>query len=166
MTRILLAALIALAGLLSMMPERAAAAADFTPTKQDRERVRDCLNRHASDSAPLDEVADCAGSITDFCNDQETTAETLSCFRRHEQVWDALLNGWYKGARDSLDPASADALKTAQTAWIAYRDAKCGFWSTRYSGGSIQAVVGANCLAEATAQRAIEMHEIWREARL
>lgn len=163
MIRMLLAGLVAIAALGGVWTS--AQAQDFTPTRGDRERVRDCLNRHG-DADTIVQAADCVGEINALCKDQETTADALSCYHRHTAIWDRLLNDWYSEARKKLDPASSDALRNAQKAWITFRDEKCGFWTTRYSTGSYGGVIGADCIQQETGRRALEMHEIWKEANL
>jgi len=163
MIRMLLAGLVAIAALGGVWTS--AQAQDFTPTREDRERVRDCLNRHG-DADTIVQAADCVGEINALCKDQETTADALSCYHRHTAIWDRLLNDWYSEARKKLDPASSDALRNAQKAWITFRDEKCGFWTTRYSTGSYGGVIGADCIQQETGRRALEMHEIWKEANL
>ncbi len=158
-----------LVGLLAMVALGAclsgAVAQDYTPTREDRERVRDCLNSHG-DADVLVQAGDCVGEINALCKDQETTADALSCYKRHTAIWDRLLNDWYSEARKKLDPASSDALRHAQVAWITFRDEKCGFWTTRYSSGTYSGVIGADCIQQETGRRALEMHEIWKEANL
>ncbi|ODA67063.1 hypothetical protein A7A08_01807 [Methyloligella halotolerans] len=161
MTKTLLGGLLAMIALAACLA--AAQAQDATPTREDRERVRDCLNRHG-DADAIVQAADCVGEINALCKDQDTTAAALSCYQRHTAIWDRLLNDWYTEARDKLDPASSDALRHAQVAWITFRDEKCGFWVTRYSSGTYSNVIGADCAQQETGRRALEMHEIWREA--
>ncbi|XSG83528.1 MAG: lysozyme inhibitor LprI family protein [Methyloligella sp. ZOD6] len=162
MIRMLFAGLVAI---FVLNADLATAQAQDAPTREDRERVRDCLNKHG-DADAIVQAADCVGEINALCKDQETTADALSCYERHTAIWDRLLNDWYSEARKKLDSASSKALRDAQRAWVAFRDKKCGFWTTRYSGGSYSSVIDADCIQEETGRRAIEMHEIWKEANL
>jgi len=81
---------------------------------------------------------------------------------REQTIWDGYLNTWYGEAQNKLkgDTASGDALKQAQRAWIAFRDAKCAYWEKRYAGGTIVAVLTGDCMRVETGIRALEVRAI------
>ena len=56
-------------------------------------------------------------------------------------------------ARDRGVPTTLEAMKSAQRAWIAYRDAECEFEAYEVFGGSAQPMVGSACLARLTNER-------------
>ena len=73
------------------------------------------------------------------------TMTSVSCQIREQKIWDDYLNDW---------------LKSAQRAWIQYRDAKCDYWEKRYEGGTFASVAAGNCMRVTTGQRAIELRVI------
>jgi len=58
----------------------------------------------------------------------ETTQGMVECLDAAYIAWDKELNAVYKQVIETLDPRSAELLKEAQRAWIAYRDAERAFW--------------------------------------
>lgn len=91
------------------------------------------------------------------------------CYDREASAWDRLLNENYRVAlkdaqSDDVDagetggePGAAAALKTAQRAWIAFRDAECGRLYARNMEGTIRFTVHAACQNRLTAERAIDL---------
>ncbi|MDX7780227.1 lysozyme inhibitor LprI family protein [Aeromonas hydrophila] len=53
----------------------------------------------------------------------------------------------------SLDKEQLGRLKTAQRAWITFRDAQCRYEAGVYEGGSIDPLVHSSCLTKLTEQR-------------
>ena len=72
---------------------------------------------------------------------------------------DAALNGAYREIVRRLkdDPATTSLLVEAQKAWIAYRDAECGFASSANAGGSMFPMAVSMCLETITKKRAAEL---------
>jgi uncharacterized protein YecT (DUF1311 family) len=127
--------------------------------------VTECV---AAADAPLE----CLGAQTQACVGRlraETTPAIVECIQSETRDWDAMLNREYKATMaamraedatgDLLDPAKtrADALRNAQRAWIAFRDAECGLQAIRWGRDALRAVAAANCLMEETAERALEL---------
>ncbi|MDF1606663.1 lysozyme inhibitor LprI family protein [Hoeflea sp. YIM 152468] len=50
-------------------------------------------------------------------------------------------------------PTTLEALRTAQRAWIKYRDAQCEYEAYEVFGGTAQPMVGSLCLARLTRER-------------
>ena len=50
-------------------------------------------------------------------------------------------------------PTTVEALRAAQRAWIAYRDAQCDYEAYEVFGGTAQPMVGSLCLARLTNER-------------
>jgi uncharacterized protein YecT (DUF1311 family) len=67
------------------------------------------------------------------------------------------LNSNYADLQSSLEPDVFDSLKSAQRAWLKYRDAKCAFVDALWQGGTIRQVMSSSCMMDATATRAIEL---------
>ena len=114
----------------------------------------------------------CIETVATSCIDQlssETDEGVNGCYDREAEAWDAILNENYKAARvdaedydtDSKsnggDPEAAASLKTAQKAWIAFRDAECNRLYNRYIDGTIRITIFSACQNRLTAERAIEL---------
>jgi uncharacterized protein YecT (DUF1311 family) len=56
-------------------------------------------------------------------------------------------------ARDRGVPTTLEALRTAQRAWIKFRDAQCEYEAYEVFGGTAQPMVGSLCLARLTRER-------------
>jgi uncharacterized protein YecT (DUF1311 family) len=70
---------------------------------------------------------------------------------------DARLNRNYKAILDQLDSADdKDAVRNAQRAWIAFRDADCGSYVSM-TWGSMSRLEGAQCMTERTEERADQL---------
>lgn len=151
-----------LAVLLTSAP--AFAQAEFEPTEAEQKKITDCLADNAGESE-LAQMSSCIGLIADPCPEAPgaNTFTIVACNMREQKIWDERLNDWYGQAQSRLkdDPAAAAALKEAQRSWIAYRDAKCGYWEKRYEGGTFASVATGNCMRVATGQRALEMRAIF-----
>ena len=116
----------------------------------------------------------CVGLLSGACVEQEegggTTLGISMCSQTETDVWDAILNAEYRQTmtwakqRDAQEgpefPAfanRADALRNAQRAWIAFRDAECELEYSLWGAGSMRHIAGSSCLMQQTAQRAIEL---------
>jgi len=142
------------------MAQDAATGADVT-------ELRQCV------AGAGDNPRSCIESIVTPCVDglsEESEDGVNGCYDREAEAWDALLNENYKSAvqdaqsaDESLrefgggEPTVAASLKTAQRAWIAYRDAECDRLYDRYKDGTIRFTVFAACQNELTASRAIDL---------
>ncbi|MCY0094058.1 lysozyme inhibitor LprI family protein [Hoeflea ulvae] len=56
-------------------------------------------------------------------------------------------------ARDRGVPTTLEALRTAQHAWLKFRDAQCEYEAYDVFGGTAQPMVGSLCLARLTRER-------------
>ena len=82
-------------------------------------------------------------------------AELNDCYGNVYKKPDAELNVLYQQITDRLkdDKATTTLLVAAQRAWIAFRDAECGFSASGVSGGTAYGVILAICLDRLTAKR-------------
>ncbi|RKF14988.1 DUF1311 domain-containing protein [Roseovarius spongiae] len=148
-----------LAGLAMMAG--AAVAQDAPPI--DTVAVRACMAQ-----TPLGVVQpDCIGRASNACQARpggDTTIGITECIMAETQVWDAMLNEEYKAVRRMFRSEGGEgltvALRDAQRAWIAFRDAECGLAYSRWAGGSIRTIVAANCQLGMTAQRTLELRDM------
>jgi uncharacterized protein YecT (DUF1311 family) len=148
---------------LLLLPATSALAQSDEPTAAERKTIADCLDKSSS-SDELKPMSSCIGLIGDRCADEPgaNTMTIVSCQIREQKIWDDYLNDWYGQALTRLkdEPDAAAALKSAQRAWIQFRDAKCDYWEKRYEGGTFASVAAGNCMRVTTGQRAIELRVI------
>ena len=90
----------------------------------------------------------------------ESTMGMIECAAGELKLQDARLNRAYQDAMKRLDlPRQKAALKKAQRAWIAYRDADCASLYDQ-DWGSLSRIEANACMLDHTARRAdaLEMH--------
>lgn len=102
-----------------------------------------------------------------ICDKAMSNAETRQCADREYRKHDAELNRLYKkllqdaagqgDVQQGYGVPPLEALKQAQRAWVAFRDANCHWKSTSFYGGSGQSVIMSTCLAIATRDRVEEL---------
>ena len=100
----------------------------------------------------------------DPCANAQTTAEMRDCAGREYKKADDELNRVYRQVMSKLeDEGHKTALKTAQQAWIKYRDANCEYESYLNRGGTIYPVVYTGCLTGMTINRVKELREMLKD---
>ena len=114
-------------------------------------------------------IAICCGTFAqqqskqDPCERAEQTGVTLdlvNCSSKKLAEADTNLNKTYRELIAKLgDKALEVNLRTAQQAWIKYRDANCGFVSQLSGGGSASTFEYNFCLADMTTARTKELRE-------
>ena len=98
---------------------------------------------------PLVVVAAAAADID--CNNAMDQNTMNICADRDYQTADRKLNNVYGKVMTALSDAGYKAkLKTAQRAWIQYRDTECTFETAENEGGSIRPMVYSGCLTKLT----------------
>lgn len=96
----------------------------------------------------------------DPCANAQTTVDMGDCAGKEYKQADAELNAVYKQLMASLsDKEHQASLKSAQQAWLKFRDANCEFDSFENRGGTIHPVVYTSCLAAMTRARTKELRE-------
>lgn len=91
------------------------------------------------------------------CSEAGTQIEMNDCAAKEYKTADSALNRTYQQLMAKLEPEEKTSLKTAQTAWIKYRDANCDFVADQYKGGTIRPMIYALCLADVTRNRTTEL---------
>jgi uncharacterized protein YecT (DUF1311 family) len=71
---------------------------------------------------------------------------------------DAKLNALYKTMMAKYDAANGALLKSAERAWIAYRDAECSYETNLTVGGTINPMMDTMCRTEKTNARIKELN--------
>ncbi|WP_156379815.1 MULTISPECIES: lysozyme inhibitor LprI family protein [unclassified Rhizobium] len=111
-----------------------------------------------------------AGADEPDCNNATTQSDMTLCAQMDYDTADAALNAAYRKTlaraqaadKDLADlgddmVGAVDALKTAQRAWIAYRDGQCALAGFEARGGTMEPMLVAGCLAELTTKRTEEL---------
>jgi uncharacterized protein YecT (DUF1311 family) len=108
---------------------------------------------------------DCANAITQM--------DLNICAEADWQAEDKLLNTAYAEVMAAMKQMDADlpealrgaedALRTAQRAWISYRDANCSAAGFRMRGGSAEPLVVYGCLRQMTIDRTAELRDLVAE---
>jgi uncharacterized protein YecT (DUF1311 family) len=100
----------------------------------------------------------------DPCANAQTTVEMQDCAGNDYKRADAELNAVYKQVMATLSDKEYQAsLRSAQQAWLKYRDANCRFDAFENRGGTIYLVVYNSCLAAMTRGRTKELREEMEE---
>ena len=95
----------------------------------------------------------------DPCNG-DTTFEMKQCSAKKFKQADDELNKVYRQLMSKLDDEGhKTSLKTAQLAWLNYRDTNCDFESYLNRGGSIYSVVVTECKTSMTTSRTRQLKE-------
>jgi uncharacterized protein YecT (DUF1311 family) len=132
-----------------------ASAEEDGPTPEDERAFSSCLANADEQGLP---AIDCAGTTSDLCMeapDGYTTPGMVYCLSRELQLWDSMLNDRYGRLMEVLDPEETTALRDAQRAWIASRDAACAFEAMMWQGGTGGRPAATSCHMRETAWRAI-----------
>ncbi|GIT92892.1 hypothetical protein JANAI62_33500 [Jannaschia pagri] len=120
----------------------------------------------------------CIGQAARLCMDEteggHTTIGQTGCQAMEKGLWDDLLNSdWPEHRRwaEAADAAErevfgdtfskrAEALRSAQRAWIAFRDAECGLAYALWGSGSMRNIAASACEMQMTAERVIDLREM------
>lgn len=86
-----------------------------------------------------------------------STAGMINCISQASGKWDAELNKWYGALKCNVSPAKADSLKTAQRAWLTFRDAELKAIGGIYGGlqGTMYRPLSAYASMNVTRQRTL-----------
>jgi uncharacterized protein YecT (DUF1311 family) len=94
-------------------------------------------------------------------NESGITVDLVECSLKKLADADAELNKAYRQLVSRLDDKKWETkLRSAQQAWIKYRDANCDYVSEFSGGGSAVTFEYNFCLADMTDARAKELHEM------
>ncbi|MCT4712744.1 lysozyme inhibitor LprI family protein [Enterobacteriaceae bacterium H11S18] len=94
-----------------------------------------------------------ANVLADSCDNETSQAGLNECYGKEYKKQDDLLNQTYGQAMKLGTDAQKAQLKSAQKAWIAFRDADCAFLSSGADGGSVAPMVHAQCMTDKTVER-------------
>ncbi|WP_323007590.1 lysozyme inhibitor LprI family protein [Pseudorhodobacter sp.] len=110
-----------------------------------------------------DTDASCIGAASGVCMEQPygyTTQAISQCTDAETVVWDGFLNREYKARMAQITPDQKTALRAAQRAWIAFRDADCQLQYQMFIDGSMRSNIYTGCMLDKTAQRALVLRDL------
>lgn len=105
----------------------------------------------AAAPAAADDKLDCAHA--------EAQQDMNRCAEQDFERADAVLNRDYKKLLAGLDAPNAGLLRTAQRAWLSFRDSECKFEAAPNTGGSIYPLVYSGCLTALTKDRTKQLKQ-------
>lgn len=134
----------------------------------DRHAVDACFQATAGNPAP----PGCIGAAAELCmsgtDGGYSTGGMASCVSAEAAIWDEYLNTLYGDlradmrAQDVDNPEGAvgraDALRDAQRAWIAFRDAECAYNWAVFQEGTMRSLISTGCMLDMTADRVLDLH--------
>lgn len=94
---------------------------------------------------------------SDPCATAQSQGELNICWGKQYKAADAELNVVYREFMSKLNPEETAQLKTAQLAWLRFRDANCEFVADQFKGGSMRPMIAGMCLADVTNARTAEL---------
>lgn len=93
-------------------------------------------------------------------DENQSTQGMIECVRVAEDAWDAEMNSDYKELMGMLDSAGQENLRTAQRAWLKYRDAEIELCAAIYYGnleGTMYHIMAADRVMSIVRARALEL---------
>ncbi len=144
------------ASLLVLGGAGSAHAQDEKPTVKQTADIRACAEKNQDDVTEAERqcLFELVAAPCQKTPEGQSNLGMADCFRLEAKIWDDLLNANYKSLRDAVDAAQAAKLRDMQKAWIASRDATCGFYDVKIQG-TMAIPMGAACIARETARRAM-----------
>lgn len=98
----------------------------------------------------------------DPCPDAHTQLAMNVCADAQYKKADAELNRAYQQLVRASGGSDAK-LKSAQLAWLKFRDAECDYEASMYEGGSIMPMIYSFCLRDVTAARTKQLRDALKE---
>jgi len=95
------------------------------------------------------------------CENAVSQLDMNRCAEQDASDADKELNEVYRSILKKLNQQQQSELKSAQRAWLAYRDADCGAESVLYAGGSVAPMTKLACVANLTRERTKEIQRIY-----
>ncbi len=94
----------------------------------------------------------CFGQLSEVClsGSNGTPAEMTLCAELELEAWNGLLDQALMALRANETPERVTAIDAADAAWVVWRDARCGVYTTY--DASIAPPLAMLCLAETTSQ--------------
>ena len=93
------------------------------------------------------------------CQNAVTTADMRKCSANRYQAAQRALNEVYAGLMHKMDGGQRIKLRTAQRAWLRFRDAEADFVADTQRGGTLAWVLRTQTLADLTVARTEELRK-------
>ena len=107
--------------------------------------------------SPTDQIVARYSAVYEGCMRKAvSTLDMLECGGRETERWDARLNRAYQARMNSLNDRQRAALKRAEKAWLAFREADCAAYEDE-EWGTISKIDAAQCTLRRTVERALEL---------
>jgi uncharacterized protein YecT (DUF1311 family) len=87
------------------------------------------------------------------CADPQTRADMNICAGQNFAQADAGLNSNYRALLAKITPSGQASLRTAQRAWLDYRDKECAFETAGSADGSVHPMMETECRTALTGQQ-------------
>ena len=131
-------------------------AQDTKPTPQQTAAIQTCAENNQNDLTEAERqcLFNLVAAPCQSTPEGQSNLGMADCFRLETAIWDGLLNDNFRQLRDLLDSRQLARARDMQRAWIASRDATCGFYDVKIQG-SMAIPMAAACLARETARRAL-----------
>jgi uncharacterized protein YecT (DUF1311 family) len=131
-------------------------AQDAKPTPQQSAAIRACAEKNQNDVTEAERqcLFNIVAAPCQSTPEGQSNPGMADCFRLEAAIWDGLLNDNFQQLRNLLDNAQLARARDLQRAWIASRDATCGFYDVKIQG-SMAVPMAAACLARESARRAL-----------
>ncbi len=129
---------------------------DAKPTPQQTAAIRACAEKNKDDVTEAERqcLFNLVATPCQSTPEGQSNLGMADCFRLEAVIWDGLLNDNFRQLRDGLDTGQLARARDMQRAWIASRDATCGFYDVKIQG-SMAIPMAAACVARETAHRAL-----------
>ena len=104
-------------------------------------------------------IEDCYTAAHHACMEREVSTQGMvECIDAERVRQDRGLNDTYRSVLARLNPRQRASLRTAQRAWMAYRDARCG---SLYDPdwGTLSRITAADCLLTMTIERGLDLQD-------
>ena len=85
-----------------------------------------------------------------------STLDMVDCAGREGERWDGRLNRAYQARMASFNDRQRGALKRAEKAWLAFRQADCAAYEDE-DWGTISRIDASQCFLRRTVERALEL---------
>ncbi len=118
----------------------------------------------AGQKAPTKKPSQVSTAGKKGCADMLTQHDMNRCAQEEYKKADAELNKFYLQAIAKLSPEHKPKLKTAQLAWIQFRDAHCDCEAFTFDGGSMEPLIKFSCLASVTKHRTQQIKSLADDA--
>ncbi len=87
------------------------------------------------------------------CSNTKSTGDQLQCLNTHYEKQQKALNTAFTAALNDLTPGQLKTMKTAQNAWVLYRDLECSFEAVSTENASLERMETLKCLSVLTKDR-------------